>query len=482
MELNEYIQYDGLGLAALVRDKQITPHELLQTALKAVEAVNPKINAVIDVYRDMLEKTASEEIPAGSFGGVPFLLKDLAVAEAGRPYEFGSRIAKGYVADFDSFLTMRYKKAGLQIFGRSAAAEMGYSMSTETDLHGATRNPWNTDLIPSGSSGGAAAAVAAGILPMAHGNDAGGSIRIPAACCGVFGLKPSRGRISNGPAIGDTVMGFAIEHAITRSVRDSAALLDVGQGYEPGDPYIINKPERPYLEEASTPPGKLRIAFTSIPWSGVPVDKENILALEKTARLCRDLGHEMIEAAPQPAIDWPSFNMATMKCYVASFAGLVEFLAMITGRAPSEENLPYAILATLEEAAKLKVGDLGQSMAIINMAARSIAPFFEQYDVLLTPGLASRIKPVGYFDMHEKLSPPEWGDRLWRFAPFSMIWNVLGQPAMMMPLQQSTDNLPIAMQFVAKFGEEARLFRLAGQLEEAAPWADRRPPVHVLNV
>lgn len=482
MKLSEYAQYDGLGLAKLIREKKVSPKELLETVRKAVGAVNQRITAVVDVYEDQPEKAKKSNAYPGPFCGVPFMLKDIVIAEKGRPCESGSLLGKGFIAGEDSFLTKRYRNAGLILFGRTASAEMGFSMSTETSLHGITRNPWNIERITGGSSGGSAAAVASGILPMAHGSDAGGSIRVPAACCGLFGLKPSRGRISNGPAMGDVLMGLATEHALTRSVRDSAALLDISHGYEPGDPYIIERPEKPYLEEVKTPTGKLRIAFSSTPWSGVPVDQEVVQAVEKGARLCQELGHEVTETAPEFHIDYETFNEACLVVYTAGFGGFAQFLSESTGRKPSEEFLPHVILATLEKASKLTAGDFGRAMTVFNQSSRNIGRFFEQYDLFLTPSLASTAIPVGSLNMDDKsLSPEDWHNLNMAFSPFTVAWNVTGQPAMTVPLYESRDRLPIGIHFAAKLGNEATLLRLAGQLEEAQPWAGRRPPVHVLN-
>ncbi|MFC1532222.1 amidase [Thermodesulfobacteriota bacterium] len=482
MKLDEYVRYDGLGLAGLIRDREIRPKELLETVRQGIEAVNPEINAVVDVYEDQLAKVSSEQMLPGPFYGVPFMLKDLVLMEKGRSCESGSLLGKGFIGSEDSFLSIRYRNAGLVIYGRTASAEMGYSFSTETRLHGITRNPWNPERIAGGSSGGAGAAVAAGILPMAHGNDAAGSIRVPSACCGVFGLKPSRGRISNGPSMSEVVMGLATEHALTRSVRDSAALLDISHGYEPGDPYIIQRPARPYVEEVKTPPGRLRIAFSSKAWSGVAIEKENLRALEETVKLCEELGHEMVEAAPKLGVDWDEFNDACMKAYIISFSGFAQFLCMATAREPSEKYLPHMILATLEEASKLTITDIGLSEMVFNKTARSIAQFFEHYDIFLTPTLARRARPVGSLDMNDQsLTPLDWHELSMSFSPFTMVWNVTGQPAMSVPLYESRENMPIGMQFVTKLGDEYLLFRLAGQLEQALPWAQRNPPIHVLN-
>ena len=482
MKLSEYAKYDGLGLAELIREKKVSPKELLGTVREAVGVVNRRVNAVVDVYADQLEKAEKTKSYPGPFFGVPFMLKDISQTEKGRPCESGSLLGKGFIAHEDSFLTKRYRRAGLILFGRTASAEMGFSMTTETSLHGVTRNPWDVEKIAGGSSGGAAAAVASGILPMAHGNDAGGSIRIPAACCGLFGLKPSRGRISNGPAMGDVLMGFATEHALTLSVRDSAALLDISHGYEPGDPYIIQRPEKPYLEEVKTPTGKLRIAFSSKPLSGVAVDQEIIQALEKGAKLCQELGHEVIEAAPELSVDYDTFNDACIVVYTAGFAGFAQSLSESTGRKLSKEFLPHVILSTLEEASKLTASDLGRAMAVFNQCSRSIGRFFEQFDLFLTPTLASTAIPVGSLNMDDKsLSPKDWHNLSTAFGPFTVVWNVTGQPAMTVPLYESRDRLPIGIHFAAKFGDEATLFRLAGQLEKAQPWVDRRARVHVFD-
>jgi amidase len=477
MKLEEYARHDAHDLADLVRRREVSPAELAGAALEAAEKVQPRINALVRVFPERAG-VRPETLPEGPLRGVPFLLKDAGMHEKGTPCELGSRLGRGLVAPHDSHLMERFRAAGLVTLGCTTTPEFAFNVTTESLLTGPTRNPWDTSRMAGGSSGGAAAAVAAGIVPMAHGNDAGGSIRIPASCCGVVGLKPTRGRIPLGPDVGEALSGLATEFALTRTVRDSAVLLDAVQGAGVGDPYVIAPPARPYREEARTAPGSLRIAFTTRAWSGVPVDAEVSQAVEQTAMLCESLGHHVQEASP--AVDAAALMFATVRLGAAHLAAGIGFLASILGRVPGEDTLEATTLATYRYGLTLSATDVLGALAVLNGLCRSVGAFFQGYDVLLTPTVALLPQPLGTYDANDsRITAEQWPAHIFSFAPFTTLFNVTGHPAMSLPLHQSASGLPIGMQFVAPHGGESTLFRLAAQLEEARPWRDRHPPVHV---
>jgi amidase len=476
MHLDEYTRFDAVGLAELVRRKEVTPAELLEAALAANARVNPRINAVIGTWPDEARAAVERGLPEGPFRGVPFLLKDLVLHAAGVATDLGSRLTRGTVFPHDSALMERYRRAGLVMVGRTNTPEFGANASTEPVLHGPTRNPWNLERSAGGSSGGSAAAVAAGIVPMAYANDGGGSIRIPAAHCGLFGLKPTRNRISVGPDAGEALNGMGSEHVVSRSVRDSAAMLDATHGPALGDPYLLAPPERPYLEEVRRKPGRLRIALSRTAFSGAPVSPECVAAVEDAARLCTELGHEVVEATPK--FDYPKLEEAMVTVWGAGIAAWADGLAGMLGRTPGPDNLEAVSWALLRYGRGLKATDLLGALAVFNHVSRTVAPFFAAHDVLLTPTTAVPPYALGVLDMNVPRSPAEWFHSLFKLIPFTALFNVTGQPAMSVPLSWSADGLPLGLQFVGRWGEEGTLFRLAGQLEEARPWAERRPPVH----
>jgi amidase len=491
----EYERHDGLGLAELVRGGEVTPAELVEEAIARVERLNPLLNAVIHPMYDTARRTAAGPV-AGPFAGVPFLIKDLVALVAGEPYRAGSRLLEKFVPDHDSTLVARYRRAGLLLLGKTNTPEFGLTPFTEPERFGPTRNPWNPARTPGGSSGGSAAAVAAGMVPLAGGGDGGGSIRIPASCCGLFGLKPTRGRTPTGPDRGELWQGCVVEHALTRSVRDSAALLDATAGAETGAPYQIPPPARPYLEEVSTPPGPLRVAYTARPWLGHTVHPDCLAALERTVDLLRSLGHEVRE--DDPRIDGPEFARAFVVMICGEVAGdLTEAAGLVSRRRPSPTDV---------EVETWGLGVLGRSLAAerfvsatryLARAARDFQELFERYDVLLTPTLSCPPPPIGslrlaggrraLLAMLGRLRAGrvlQWGgaigdaaNTIFEFIPWTPVANVTGQPAMSVPLEWNADGLPIGMHFVGRWGDEGTLFRLAGQLERARPWFDRRPPV-----
>lgn len=474
MNLDEYARHDAVGLAELVRRRAVSARELAETALAAIAAVNPKINAVVETFPER----AAEATSSGPLGGVPFLRKDILIQEQGGLTEFGSRLGAGLRMPNASELALRYARAGLVTLGRTTTPEMAFNATTENIKDGPTRNPWNLDRSAGGSSGGSAAIVAAGAVPAAHGNDGGGSIRIPAASCGLVGLKPTRGRVSVGPDHGTVLLGLVAEHALTRTVRDSAVILDATQGASAGDPYAITPPARPYAEEVGAKVGRLRIAYTKTSWTGAEVDPEVAAAIDRAANLCADLGHEMVEAGP--VIDAEAFGVATMNLWCGFLALGIEALAGATGRQIGPDSVESANLACYEYGKSLSAVDLYQADSVMNRVSRTVAAFFTPYDALLTPTMAQRVASIGaaLLDANAPgLTAEIWVRQVFSYAPFTALFNTTGQPAISVPLEQDSEGLPIGIQFIGRYGDEAGLFRLAAELESARPWKDRRPRV-----
>ena len=466
---------DATAQAELVRRKEVTPRELVDAAIARIERLNPALNAVVTPMYDLARGAASGPLPEGPFAGVPFLLKDLVAEYAGAPFTEGSAFLAGcYVPQSDSELVARYKRAGLIVLGKTNTSELGILPTAEPLLFGPTRNPWDTGRTPGGSSGGSAAAVAAGMVAMAHANDGGGSIRIPAACCGLFGLKPTRGRNPLGPHYGDIAGGLAAEHAVTRSVRDSAALLDATAGPAPGDPYWAPPPQRPFVQEVGADPGRLRIAFTAQALTGAAVHPDCVAAVHDAASLCGDLGHEVVEAAPP--IDGRAAGRAFAVLWAAECAWAVDDWARRTGRTPAPELFEPLTWALQERGRRHSAAAYLLAVQDIQQVSRDVARFFLDYDVWLTPTLGEPPLPLGSFDSPAK-DPTRGLRRSGAFAPFTYLCNVTGQPGMSVPLSWNADGLPIGSHFTGRFGDEAALFRLAAQLEQALPWAGRRPPV-----
>jgi len=479
MNLSEYTQHDGLGLAELVRRKEVKPSELAHLALQAIQQVNPKLNAVIALIIERGDQVDEAALPDGPFRGVPFLVKDLVIHGAGVPTDLGSRFTKDLVFPHDTELMARFKKAGLVIIGRTNTPEFGYNANTAPVLHGPTRNPWDPTKSPGGSSGGSAAAVAARVVPWAHANDGGGSIRIPASACGVVGLKPTRGRVSLGPDFAEAVLGLACEHVVTRTVRDSAAMLDVVQGAAPGDPYIIALPARPYIEEVKMAPSKLKVAFTTTGFNGRKSDPACVRAVEETVRLLVSMGHTVVEAAPQ--VNMEAMFTASLPAWTGWVASAVEGVRALTGRTPSPDNLEATTWVAYQYGLKASGLDVLTSLALYNQISREVAPFFQEHDLLVTPTMPTPLVEIGHYDANDKsLDARGWIEKLFNgWAHFTGLFNVTGQPAISLPLEQTSDGLPIGVHFVARFGDEATLFRLAGQLEQAKPWIDRKPAISV---
>lgn len=472
--MDEITFLDATAQAELVRRKEVTASELVESAIERIERLNPKLNAVITPLYDQAREQAKKALPDGPFAGVPFLIKDLGAMLGGTRMCAGSGFLTDFVPDHDSELVVRHKRAGLIYVGKTNTPEFGILPTTEPHFFGPSRNPWDTTRTTGGSSGGSAAAVAAGLVPFAHANDGGGSIRIPASCCGLFGMKPTRARNPLGPDFGDLMSGFVVEHAVTRSVRDSAALLDATAGPDVGDPYWAPPQERPFLEEVGADPGHLRIAFTTETGTGIPLHQDCIDAVRDAAALCGKLGHDVTETMPTVAGELVS--QLFINVFAAGCAMSINGFAMITGKTPSAEFFEPLTWGLYQLGNQLSASDYLLAITGLQRVSRDIAVFMRDYDIWLTPTLGEPPVPLGTFD-----SPPDNAlqglMRAAEFVPFTPICNFSGQPAMSVPLYWSKEGLPIGTHFVGRFGDEATLFRLAAQLEQARPWANRRPPV-----
>ncbi len=470
--MEELISFDATGLAELVRKKEVKAIELVEASIERIERLNPELNAVVTPMFDQAREGAAAHRIEGPFSGVPFLLKDLGAPYTGVRMTMGSAFTKDFVPDHDSELVTRLKRAGLIILGKTNTPELGILPTTEPRLFGPCRNPWNLDRTAGGSSGGAAAAVAARFVPMAHGNDGGGSIRIPASCCGLFGLKPTRARNPLGPDFGDIFSGLVADHALTLSVRDSAALLDATSGPDIGDPYWAPPPARPFLQEVGVDPGRLRIAFTTKTPTGIKVHEDCVTAVQDAVRLCEDLGHELTEASLE--IPGEMVTHAFMVIWSAGCAWTIDGIGLVTGRRPTQEQFEPLTWALYEMGRQQSASTYLLSLSFLQRVARNIAQFFQKYDVLLTPTLAEPPVPLGTFDSLPE-NPLQGLRRAEAFVPFTPICNATGQPAMSVPLYWNAEGLPVGVHFIGRFGDEATLFRLAAQLESARPWIGRHP-------
>jgi len=473
MSLPDYDRYDGLGLAKLVADKKVKPVELLDEALARLERLNPKLNAVIALFAERARTQAKGRLK-GPFAGVPFLLKDIQGNLAGVPTRQGSRFLPEAPAHASDALTERFMAAGLVPFGKTNVPEFGLLPSTEGRLYGPARNPWNLDHSAGGSSGGAGAAVAAGIVPLAHANDGGGSIRIPASACGLVGLKPTRGRITMAPMLGDLMNGLVAELVVSRSVRDTAAILDAVQGPAPGDPYFAAPPEKPYLDAIRSKPRALKIAFSASLQNGQPLHPETIKAVKKAAKLCQSLGHHVTEASP--AFDFGTLTQAFMAVWASGLAMMIDGTAMLTGAKPGPDNLEGLTLGLYEQGKRVTAAQYLMAVFMLQQASRSVAAFHETHDVWLTPTLGAPPLKLGTIDTGET-NPEKAFAPIISYVPFTAIQNATGQPAISLPLHWSAEGLPVGVQFVGRYGDETTLLKLAAQLEKAQPWFDKRPPV-----
>ena len=472
-EFAEYDDYDALGLADLIREGHISADEIVETAIARVEQLNPSLNAVVT---PMFEQARSRlHAPReGPLGGVPFLLKDLGGDYRGVATRRGSKLYQEDVAERDAEIVTRYHRAGLVVIGKTNTPELGLNVSTEPVVDGPARNPWNTDHSTGGSSGGSAAAVAAGIVPAAHATDGGGSIRIPASCCGVFGLKPTRGRVSLGPAVGEGWAGMSTGHAVTRSVRDSAALLDAVAGPAPGDPYSAAPPESSFLASLQHPCAKLRIGLCLTPPNHATVHPTCVAAVRDAAALCEQLGHTITEV--QLPVDGGELKYNTGVVIQTKIAELLDARAEQLSRPLNPEDVERATWAVYQRGKTVTGVQYASAVEAIHRIGRRVAVLMQSYDMILSPVLAEPPALLGRLDMTSD-DPAGFFDDLGRYSPFTNLANVTGQPAMSVPLYWSDEGLPIGVQFSGRYGAEVSLFQLAQQLEQTRPWGrkHRRP-------
>ena len=477
--IDDLAAFDAIEQAALVRDGHASPLELVEAAIDRIERVDPELNAVIHRRFDRARDEAAAPLPDGPFRGVPLLLKDMDGSLGGAPLHLGNRLLKnlGHVADHDDFLVRKLLDAGLIVVGKTNAPEFGLVPTTEPLAYGPTRNPWAPDRSPSGSSGGSAAAVAAAMVPVAHAGDGGGSIRTPAGHCGIFGLKPSRGRVSVGPDLGEAWAGFIARHAVTRTVRDSAAVLDVLAGPMPGDPYTAPPPARPFLEEVGRDPGRLRIGLrTTAPSELAPVDPECVAAVEHAARLLESLGHA-VEPATIPALDAGDLVGAFVSVMVASVVFEMNRLAEIAGRPLTDQDVEPLTWLQYQMGLATTAAQYVEAVAVAHRFTRDVVAWWQSgYDLLLTPVAAEPAPFLGDL-VSTPDDPMRPMTRAVPFAAFTVPANVTGQPAMSVPLHWTVDDVPVGVQLVADQYREDLLFRVAAQLEAAQPWTTRRPRV-----
>lgn len=474
MPISEYSEYDALGLADLVRRGEVTPAELTEEAIARVERHNGTLNAVIFKAFDEARERA-KSLPDGPFKGVPFLLKDILGDMAGWPTTHGSAFLKDYRASVNSELTNRFLAAGLNPLGKTNVPEIGTLPVCEPQFYGPARNPWNTEHTPGGSSGGSAACVAAGIVPVAHANDGGGSIRIPASCCGLVGLKPTRMRNPCGPVLGDVMAGLVEEHIVSRTVRDSAAMLDATAGTDIGAPYSAPPPAPSWLEESKRDPQRLRIALsTKNMRSGEPYHGECRKAVEAAAKLCEELGHEVTETAAP--VDVEMFSAAFTGMWVSHASAALDGFAVMAGKPLRQEEFEPLTWGLYEAGKRVTGPQYIMARTFTQMAGREVGRFFQNYDVHLAPVLGEPPARIGRFDTSSEDPEAVFG-ALASYVVDTPLHNATGQPSISLPLHWTDGGLPVGVMFSGRFGEDATLLRLAGQIERARPWHHRRPPV-----
>lgn len=480
--LANYDNYDALGLAELVRAKQVSPDELLSTAMAVAAAVDPEIRALCHVNEAAARGALKRGLPEGPFTGVPFLLKDITAVVSGFRSSLGSRFFADQLQESDSETVRRFRASGLVFFGRTTTPELAFSPTTEAAVYGApTRNPWDLSLSPGGSSGGAGAAVAAGIVPMAHGSDGGGSIRIPAAVNGLVGLKPTRARLPAGPFAGEGWGGFLAEGVLTRSVRDTAAALDATHGPDIGAPYFAPPPPTSYRDAIAKPPRRLRIGLMTRRFDGHSVSAELESAAQEVGALCEDLGHVVEEAAP--VFDYGKMQRSFVSVVCSGTAAAIEERARVLGRQPKGNDLEPTIWSAYEVGRRMSGPEYVNALATLHRLSREVAQFFETYDVLITPMLARSTARIGEFaHTHQDVLEYRFGENgVASYAAFTVVANMTGQPAITLPLNwtEGSPSIPIGTQFVGRYGEDHTLLALSAQLEAAKPWFHKRPALVV---
>ncbi|MCZ4297975.1 amidase [Henriciella marina] len=469
---------DATELASMVRKKEASPSELLDLALESAQEAQGELNCFSSFFEDAARKQIKDGLPEGPFTGVPFAVKDLGARLKGQPITSGSRAFKDTIADMDAELVKRQREAGLVIFGQTTSPEFGLTTSTESALYGKTRNPWNTEHTSGGSSGGASACVAAGVIPMAHASDGGGSIRIPAACTGLVGLKPSRGRVPMGPPQSENSFGLSTNHCVARSVRDSATLLDVTHGQEPGARYVAPPPEGSFLSAVEREPDALKIAVWNTAPNGVKPDKDAQAGLDATVKLLGALGHHVEEA--EPVLDGEALGKGMMIMVSSFMASVADERAAHFGRPVGEEDFEPVSLRFIELGRTIPMSELVKTNNAFMEAAWQMERFMDEggYDLILAPTLSRAPVKLGVLS----LDPPDfdqYGGDISSFAAWCPVFNQTGWPAISLPLHWTDDGLPLGMMFGARLGKEELLYSIAGQIERAQPWASRRPPVWV---
>jgi amidase len=476
MGFKEYASYDALGLAALVAGKKVKASELMDEAIARAETANPKLNAIVFKDYDRARKIAASKLSKGVFAGVPFLLKDIAGAAEGMPTRQASKFMSPAPAPHDNYLVQKFKSAGLIPFAKTNVPEFGLVASTESKLYGPAHNPWNLAHSTGGSSGGSGAAVAAGIVPMAHANDGGGSIRIPASANGLIGLKPTRGRLSHGPDFADSLDGIANDLVVSRTVRDTAAALDAVRGYMPGDPYAEPPGPDSYLEAIKRKPKQLRIAVTLKKLDGNPLHPDCVAAARRAAKLCEGLGHIVEEDTP--VLDQPTLMTAFQAFWSGGLAAGIDMIAQLSGQKAAREHFEGLTWSMYLAGKQITASDYLNAKHAINAAAREMARFHGKHDVWIMPTLGRPPEKNGVFDFDNEDMMVSFAPQI-DYVPFTAMQNVTGQPAMNIPLHWNKDNLPVGTQFVAAFGDEATLLKLAAQLEKAQPWFQRYATIDI---
>ena len=470
MQFSEYSRYDGLGLAELVRTKQVSPAELVETAIAAAVRLNPQLNFMVFADFDRACAAAAKQTFTGPFAGVPMFLKDILAFAQGMPTRQGARFIPPLSFPADSLLTKKFRAGGLIPLGKTNVPEFGLLPFTEGRLYGPARNPHAPAYSTGGSSGGSAAAVAAGVVPLAHGNDGGGSIRIPASCCGLVGLKPTRARVSLAPELGEGVDGLAVDFVLTKSVRDAAAALDVVAGNIQGDPYWAPPAPPSWLEAAAEKPPRLRIAVSFRKLDGNPLHPDCEEAVERAAKLCEDLGHAVEEATP--AFDLGLLVPSFIIIWTANLATAIDYTARVTGQTPAPDLFEGLTWGMYEAGKRVAASDYLLAKAALQQAGRAAARFHETYDLWLTSTLGTPPMKLGSFDGEERDIMKAF-TALFDYVPFTALQNVTGQPAISLPLHWNAEGLPIGAHFVGRFGEEVTLLQVAGEIEGMMPWAAR---------
>lgn len=476
MRVDEYAAMDGVALAEAIARRELAVAEVTEAALAAIATANPLLNAVIEQYDDAFDEA---KLGGGPFHGVPYLVKDVGFHFKGRKVEFGSRLCEGLRSESDDFFAKLVCRSGVNPIGRSNTPEFSMALCADNLLHGATSNPWRQGFSTSGSSGGAAAAVAAGLVPIAHASDMGGSTRGPAAWCGTVGLQPSRGRVSVGPGEDEHGNGMAQAFAVTRSMRDTARMLDCLAVPQCGDPFVIARPAEPFTQYLKSR-RRLRIGWSAAPLMAAPVDEEVAMAVKAAAEALSDAGHDVEEAAPQ--IDLPAIDKACLNIWYFGFDALLDELGRLAGRKVGPQTVGRATLRFYEFARRQAPADYLRALRALNGFRRNFGAFFTDYDAWLSPTCAQVAQENGRYGMDIDMPPEQFLIHEQRPCQFMVIYNVTGQPAISLPLAIHSNGLPIGVQIGARHAEEDILVELGGLLEELMPWAQRRPPLHVTQV